>query len=73
MSHFSGEQLLDFRISFLECEKGPAIPRPGNVYTWGVHGVAYELLSRNLKSSYFLDNFDKKSVKLGFRNWLKIR
>ena len=39
--------------------------------TRGVHGVAYELLSRNPKSGYFVYNFDTKSVKLGFKTWLK--
>ena len=35
------------------------------------HGVAYEWLSRNAKSGYFVLNFDTQSVKLGFKNWLK--
>ena len=33
--------------------------------------MAYELLSRNPKSGYFVLNFDTQSVKLGFKNWLK--
>ena len=63
--------LRKFRFSCPFGVKKAAIPRPGNVYTRGVHGVAYELLSRNPKSGYFVYNFDTKSVKLGFKNWLK--
>ena len=33
--------------------------------------MAYEWLSRNAKSGYFVLNFDTQSVKLGFKNWLK--
>ena len=66
MSHFSGEHLLDFRISFLECEKGLTIPRPGNVYNWRVHGVkSVNLFSRNPKSLGILFIIsDKKSYKI---------
>ena len=59
--------LRKFRFSCPFGVKKAAIPRPGNVYTRGVHGVAYELLSRNPKSGYFVFNFDtKNSVKLGY-------
>ena len=63
--------LRKFRFSCPFGVKKAAIPRPGNVYTRGIHGVAYELLSRNPKSGYFVYNFDTKSVKLGFKNWPK--
>ena len=63
--------LRKFRFSCPFGVKKAAIPRPGNVYTRGVHGVAYELLSHDPKSGYFVYNFDTKSVRLGFKNWLK--
>ena len=67
MSHFSSENF-DFRVlsewKRLQFHDQEASNR-------GVHGMAYELLSHNPTSGYFVYNFDTKSVKLGFKNWLK--
>ena len=67
MSHFSSENF-DFRV-LSEWKRLQFHDQEAS--TRGVHGVAYELLSRNPKSGYFVYNFDTKSVKLGFKIWLK--
>ena len=67
MSHFSSENI-DFRVL---SESKRLQFHDQEASTRGVHGVAYELLSRNRKSGYFIYNFDTKSVKLGFKNSLK--
>ena len=67
MSHFSSENF-DFRV-LSEWKRLQFHDQEAS--TRGIHGVAYELLSRNPKSGYFVYNFDKKSVKFGFKKSAK--
>ena len=69
MSHFSSENF-DFRV-LSEWKRLQFHDQEAS--TWRVRGVACELLSHNPKSGYFVYNFDTKSVKLAFKNWLENR